>query len=89
MKTMDRLTIKIPYENDNYTLMKLCSFRNGEIYNIDGCEDRCEQHANSGEDCTNCDVQIAFNRLAAYEDTGLTPEEINAMKIELSRFKGT
>lgn len=34
-------------------------------------------------------LTTALNRLAAYEDTGFSPEEINAMKIELSRLKYT
>lgn len=34
-------------------------------------------------------LTTAVNRLDAYEDTGLSPEEINAMKIEWSRLKGT
>lgn len=35
----------------------------------------------SCEDCpTPCyEIQLAFNKLAAYEDTGLTPEEIKRL----------
>lgn len=32
-------------------------------------------------------LTAALNRLAAYEDTGLTPEEINRQKAEIERLK--
>ena len=31
--------------------------------------------------CDTCEVKMIFNRLSQYEDTGLTPEEIKALKI--------
>lgn len=80
---MNRLTIKIP-ECGRYTLGRLCSFsRDGEIYDIKGCQDYCYE---IGEDCDYCALQRAFNRLAAYEDTGLTPEEIELLKSENARL---
>lgn len=38
------------------------------------CEDVCKRYSESG--CKNCPIGHAFDRLAAYEDTGLEPEEI-------------
>lgn len=36
------------------------------------------------ETCANCEIQNAYNRLAEYEDTGLSPEEVALMKKKLS-----
>lgn len=40
------------------------------------CEDVCKRYSESG--CKNCPIGHAFDRLAAYEDIGLEPEEIVA-----------
>lgn len=74
---MDRLTIEIPCSG-NYTLKRLCMFSSsGEIVDIDGCQDQCYSVE---EDCDKCPIRKAINRLAAYEDTELTPKQIIAMK---------
>ena len=38
------------------------------------CREVCRNQGENG--CTDCPIAKAFDRLAAYEDTGLSPEEI-------------
>ena len=42
------------------------------------CRQVCEEHGENG--CKGCPIALAFDRLAAYEDTGLTPEEVQQMR---------
>ena len=42
------------------------------------CKEVCIKQGDDG--CTNCPIKKAVDRLAAYEDTGLTPEEIIELK---------
>ena len=42
------------------------------------CRQVCEEQGENG--CKGCPIALAFNRLAAYEDTGLTPEEVQQMR---------
>ena len=42
------------------------------------CRQVCEEQGENG--CKGCPIALAFDRLAAYEDTGLTPEEVQAMQ---------
>lgn len=44
------------------------------------CAEVCEQHEDSG--CGNCPIKKAFDKLAAYEDTGLEPEYIKGFFTE-------
>ena len=42
------------------------------------CREVCERQGDDG--CKTCPIAKAFDRLAAYEDTGLSPEEIIELK---------
>ena len=42
------------------------------------CRQVCEEQGENG--CKGCPIALAFDRLAAYEDTGLTPEEVQQMR---------
>ena len=42
------------------------------------CREVCQRQGDKG--CKDCPIAIAFDRLAAYEDTGLSPEEIIELK---------
>ncbi len=42
----------------------------------------CREICDKAEGCDNCPIQRAIDRLAAYENTGLTPEEIIALKAD-------
>ena len=42
------------------------------------CRQVCEEQEENG--CKGCPIALAFDRLAAYEDTGLTPEEVQKMR---------
>lgn len=56
---------------------------NGEYW-LNECTD--PEHS-CVEDCGDCEqAKKAFARLAAYEDTGLTPAEIADMRDELERI---
>lgn len=48
-----------------------------EIHGADNllCKEVCVNQGDSG--CENCPIRMAIDRLAAYEDTGLTPEEVS------------
>ena len=43
-----------------------------------GCRQVCEEQEENG--CKGCPIELAFDRLAAYEDTGLAPEEVQIQK---------
>ena len=58
---------------DGMTLKALCE-SGGE----DGCDSFCEEYQENN--CKGCPVQKAFNSLAAYEDSGLSPEEVILLK---------
>lgn len=45
------------------------------------CQDVCKEHEEAG--CKCCPIGKAIDRLAAYEDTGLEPEEIKKMRGEM------
>ncbi len=51
-----------------------------DIYNLEQdywtCKEVCENYVR----CDACPIDIAMHRLAAYEDTGLEPEEIEELK---------
>lgn len=61
---------------------------NGEVY----CDlealggNNCEDHCHGREDCQKCPIQNAFNRLSAYEDTGLEPAEITAREEKIRQI---
>lgn len=79
---MDRLTDVFGRDNDR-VLKCLCEYEiDGSICDISACPDYCKQFCKNGgvADCDNCGIQQAIDRLAAYEDTGLTPEEAISFK---------
>lgn len=43
------------------------------------CREVCQIQGDKG--CKDCPIAAAFDRLAAYEDTGFTPEEVQQMRI--------
>lgn len=53
---------------------------NGDLIARDG--DPCEYICQGREDCgcKDCPIKGAFEKLSAYEDTGMSPEEIMEMK---------
>lgn len=66
---MDRLTYDFP-------------FNGGHCWQIHGadnleCREVCERQGENG--CIECPIAKAFDRLAAYENTGLEPEEIESL----------
>lgn len=42
------------------------------------CRQVCEEQEENG--CKGCPIALAFDRLAAYEDTGLAPVEVHQMR---------
>ena len=60
-----------------------CCFGDIHCWQVKGADDLecrqvCEEQGENG--CKGCPIALAFNRLAAYEDTGLTPEEVQQMR---------
>ena len=47
------------------------------------CRQVCEEQEDG---CKGCPIALAFDRLAAYEDTGLTPEEVQIQKEAMERM---
>ncbi len=81
---MERLTIKSEVVNGHYILKCMCNIgRDGVVDDESGCTEYFELCDN---DCESCKTQEAFDRLAAYEDTGLTPEEVEAVKADNDRL---
>ena len=73
MKDIERLTIKSKFPNSGYCLK--------QAIDCDGYEFSCEEYCGRVEsDCHNCVIQKAINLLAEYENTGLTPDEINDLQ---------
>lgn len=81
---MERLTIKSEQYESHYVLKCNCTIGvDGKVDSEDGCIEYCEIHDG---DCEDCKIQDAFDRLAAYEDTGLTPEEVETLKTDNDRL---
>ncbi len=81
---MERLTIKSEIVIGHYNLKCMCTVcTNGTVDNEDGCMEYCELRDG---DCEGCEIQEAFDRLAAYEDTGLIPEEVEVLKADNDRL---
>lgn len=85
---IDRLTVKsesvkIGGHECSYSLRELCVFdSDGNVTDELSCEDIC---TNS---CDNCVIQNAFDRLAEYENIGLSPKEImNLLESEKNNIK--
>lgn len=78
---MERLTIE--YDGE-FVPKKMCTIDAlGGADDCLSCEEICGESCDN--ECKGCPVQECFNKLAAYEDTGLTPEqimEINRMYTE-------
>jgi len=79
---MDRLTIKSELIDGHNTLicMRFCGGREPD----DGFA--CYEYCGEDGSCEKCGIQQAFDRLAAYEDTGLSPEEIIALIADNKRL---
>ena len=91
---MDRLTCK--YE-DASVLREQCTFDRLSTDEPDDwvpCCEICEMKYDGTEVCEACPIQIAIDRLAEYENTGLLPDQIkninnplsNEIPIELKEF---
>lgn len=79
---MERLTIEY---NGQYVPKKLCAInRFGEV---DSCI-LCAEYCDSCNDCKDkeCAIQACFNKLAQYENTGVTPEKLKIIDEEYSRM---
>ena len=60
-----------------------CCFGDIHCWQVKGadnleCLQVCEEQGENG--CKGCPIALAFDRLAAYEDTGLAPEEVQIQK---------
>ncbi len=78
MNSKERLTMDSSVVENGYTLKGLCTFgRDGEPTDELGCAEFCDECASN---CYECPIQEAFNRLAEYENTGLSPAEIEEVK---------
>lgn len=52
------------------------------------CDTVCHDHSKkSGNSCKECPIQTAYDRLAAYERTNLSPSDITALQAENKRLE--
>ena len=86
MKENEKLTIKSEILGiDNYVLKGLCTFgRDGVPDDELGCEEYCTM---VGHNCEACSIQVVINRLGEYENTGLSPGEIENLKAAAKEMK--
>ena len=61
------------------TLKVLC-----ESCGESSCEDICQEQLEYG--CEKCPIQDAFSRLSAYEDSGLSPAEVQEHTVLLNKL---
>lgn len=80
---MARLTVKSTACKGHYILKCLC--RKDDDKSI--VEGECATYCNMCGLCDDCGIQQAFDKLAAYEGTGLDPEQINALIEEEALLK--
>ena len=75
---MEKLVIEDGYFEDSYMPKALCSVgRDGEVDDCDACSEYCKDR--DGE-CSGCAINECFKRLAEYEKTNLTPQQIQRLK---------
>lgn len=71
---MEKLMIEDGYFEGGYMPKALCSVgRDGKVDDCDTCPDHC---MTKGGVCTDCVINECFKRLAEYEKTGLTPQQM-------------
>ena len=86
---MDRLTNKSKCLIGEHYGLKCMNNENYSPYVAAPREISCNDYCNITEAgaCLKCGIQAAFDKLAAYENTGLSPEEVNDMlKISTERI---
>lgn len=74
---MEKLTCKY---NEGNVLRAMCTFDKESTEEPDDCvccDEICAE--NDGHGCENCPIQKAFDKLAAYEALGVSPEQIKEM----------
>lgn len=74
---MERLTIEC---GGQFVPKEMCSIdRFGGADDCDTCEEKCQELTEAGVSCAECPIQKTFNRLAEYEDLGITPDQTKEM----------
>lgn len=74
---MEKLMIKDGHTEDGYMPKALCSIgRDGMVDDCDSCSEHCK---NMDGICSDCAIDECFKRLAEYERTGITPQQIVEM----------
>ncbi|MCM1039831.1 MAG: hypothetical protein NC434_10955 [Ruminococcus sp.] len=62
------------YEKPTYVPRELCFLdEHGKVNDMESCKDYCKRIKT---ECDECVIQKCFDQLAAYQDIGLTPEQI-------------
>lgn len=81
---MERLTVKSPNGCENI----VPQLTNGRV--VVTCKALCKDMRRGytpEKSCENCDIQKAFDKLSAYEDTGLEAAEVAELKTKLKKCK--
>lgn len=74
----ERLTVQSEV-TDGYWLKAMC-----DVSDEIDCEEMC---SSCNHNCNECPIQIAVDRLAAYENTGLSPEKIVKINTTIKKVK--
>lgn len=84
---VNRLTVESNIIEGHYTLQCMCGFGwDGVPDDEDACYEYCERWDEGVKQCEQCGIQQAFDKLAAYEDSGLSPEEIMTLQADNARL---
>ena len=74
MTDKDKMMIKDEYTKDGYMPKELCSIgRDGKVDDCDTCPEYCKEVVGI---CSDCAINMCFKRLAEYEKTGLSPQQL-------------
>lgn len=81
---MERLTIEY---DGHYAPKKLCAINGlGEADDCDPRDDYCKETYEEDCTCDYCAIQECFDRLAAYEDTDIAPDQFQVINEEYQKM---
>lgn len=81
---MERLTIE--YEG-HYVPKRMCTINVlGEADDCESCDIYCKEAYEKDFTCDSCAIQECFDRLAAYENAGITPDQLQVINEEYQKM---
>lgn len=81
---MERLTIEY---DGNYVPKRMCTINVlDEADDCESCDIYCKEAYEKDYTCNSCAIQECFDRLAAYEGTGITPDQLQVINEEYQKM---